>query len=242
MFKVKYLVIGDIHGTYRELMALLDLAAIDSDDHIIALGDILDRGPESLEVFQFFNTHANATAIMGNHEHKHILSYNGVIKPAFSQRITREQFTVSEYDGMINAIRRFPLYLDLNNALLIHGAFEPGVPVTEQNKSVLLGTRNGEAYLRKRFEKPWYDLYDQDKPVIAGHHDYSGNGTPIIKGDKVFLIDTGCCYGRNLSAILLPDFRIIQVKSSRNYWGIIKQQSNRRKVKAPRPSSTATER
>ncbi len=48
------LVIGDIHGCYNELMALLDAAALSEDDEIIALGDIVDRGPDSEKVLAFF--------------------------------------------------------------------------------------------------------------------------------------------------------------------------------------------
>jgi hypothetical protein len=45
-----------------------------------------------------------------------------------------------------------------------------------------------------------------------------------VVNEHVVLIDTGCCYGKALSAVLLPDFSILQVKSRRNYWGVIKQQ------------------
>mgnify|MGYP006212485299 CR=1 FL=1 len=44
------LVIGDIHGCYDELLALLDKAALGADDEIIAIGDMVDRGPKSAQV------------------------------------------------------------------------------------------------------------------------------------------------------------------------------------------------
>lgn len=222
---MKYLVIGDIHGCYRELMELLDKAALRSEDRIIALGDILDRGPDSAKVMDFFSSNNQTTCLMGNHEHKHILINDGTIPPSLSQKITYRQYTSADYGHLINTIRHFPYYIDMEAAVLIHGSFEPGIPVAEQKQAVLLGTRNGEAYLKKNYDNPWYELYDREKPIIAGHHDYSGKGEIQIINNKIFLIDTGCCYGKYLSAVLLPDFKIFQVKSRKNYWGIIKQQA-----------------
>ncbi|MCP3872756.1 MAG: hypothetical protein GY699_06320, partial [Desulfobacteraceae bacterium] len=222
---MKTLVIGDIHGCYDELMALLDKAALGREDRIIALGDILDRGPDSAKVVDFFNLHAQASCLMGNHEHKHLLMNEGTIQPSISQQITSKHFSESEYRYLIHAIRQFPYCLDMETAVLVHGSFEPGISVAQQKQAVLLGTRNGEAYLKKTYDKPWYMLYDQKKPIIAGHRDVSGKGEVQVINDTVFFMDTGCCYGKTLSAVLLPDFKIFQVKSRKNYWGIIKQQA-----------------
>lgn len=222
---MKHLIIGDIHGTYHELMTLLDSAGLGDEDHIIALGDILDRGPDSLGVSRFFLQNPAAASIMGNHEHKHILAFDGRIQPALSQKLARQQFNAADYAALIQALRQFPLYLELPWALLVHGAFEPGVALDDQKPSVLLGTARGEAYLKRERPRPWYDDYDLDKPLIAGHHDYSKRGEVTVIRDRVFLIDTGCCYGHALSAVLLPDFKILSVQSRRNYWGVLKQQS-----------------
>lgn len=41
------LVIGDIHGCYIELQALLEKAGLNEGDSIISVGDFVDRGPET---------------------------------------------------------------------------------------------------------------------------------------------------------------------------------------------------
>jgi serine/threonine protein phosphatase 1 len=220
---MKRLVIGDIHGCYDELMELVDQAGLSADDEIIALGDLTDRGPDPGRVIDFFNAMPHAHAIMGNHEHKHLLCQQGVIQPDVAQAITRDGMASEAYLDFIEIIRKFPLCLELDEAVLVHGAMAPGIPIAQQRKSVLLGTRNGEAYLRRHYPKPWFELYDGERPVIAAHKDYSGRGEVLVVNERVFLIDTGCCYGKYLSGIVLPDFRILQVKSRRNYWGIIKQ-------------------
>jgi len=94
---MKTLVIGDIHGCFRELRDLLDKADLSSEDEIIALGDILDRGPDSPCVLGFFMTQPNARSLMGNHERKHVLSFQGRTRPALSQSITRRQFGEEHY-------------------------------------------------------------------------------------------------------------------------------------------------
>ncbi|TVS11508.1 MAG: hypothetical protein EA424_23705 [Planctomycetaceae bacterium] len=43
---MQHLIIGDIHGCFDELQDLLQAAGLASDDQIIALGDIVDRGPD----------------------------------------------------------------------------------------------------------------------------------------------------------------------------------------------------
>lgn len=67
------LVVGDIHGCHAELLDLLAAAALSDDDEVIAVGDIVDRGPDSLRVTDFLASRPRATSVMGNHERKHSL-------------------------------------------------------------------------------------------------------------------------------------------------------------------------
>jgi len=219
------LIVGDIHGCYDELQALLDKAGLCSDDAIVALGDIVDRGPDTPRVLQFFRNTPFATSLMGNHERKHILSYRGRIRPALSQTIARMQIGEAAYLGAVEFMAGFPIYLELPEALLIHGFFEPGVPLGAQLEEVLCGVMSGEQRILRVCSRPWYEMYDGDKPLVAGHHDYSREGKPMViqaSGAVVYCIDTGCCYGRNLTGLLLPDFRLISVPGRRNYWTELK--------------------
>jgi serine/threonine protein phosphatase 1 len=219
---MKRLIIGDIHGCYDELQALLDKAGLSSDDEIIAIGDIVDRGPDTPKVLDFFRAHPKAQSIIGNHERKHIRSYRGEIQPALSQVISRAQFG----DGYADAVafmQTFPLFIDLPEALLVHGFWEPGVPLTEQRENVLAGVMSGEGYLQHRYGWPWYDYYDGPKPIIVGHRQYLENGKPLIVGGRVFAIDTGCVRGGTLTGLILPDFTLISVRACENYWFRVSQ-------------------
>ena len=61
--------IGDIHGEYDKLMQVIELSKIDPDrDHLITLGDIVDRGPDSYRCVEALLAFKNRTDIKGNHD------------------------------------------------------------------------------------------------------------------------------------------------------------------------------
>ncbi len=211
------LIIGDIHGCYSELLALLDEAGIGDDDEIIAVGDIVDRGPAPAEVLAFFRERPHVTALRGNSEHKHILSARGELAPGRSQKIVREQLG-KDYERAVDFMRSFPVYIDMPEAIIIHGLWEPGVPLKSQQEQVLCGTEAGEAYIKESYPEPWYAGYSGDKPLLVGHHDYLKTGKPLRHKSGVWGLDTGCCYGGRLTGLLLPDFKVVSVPAARNYW------------------------
>src|SRR5271165_2882948 len=60
-----YNIIGDIAGQYDTLLALL--AKMPKDATPVSVGDMVDRGPKSKQVLEFFKN--NGLAILGNHDH-----------------------------------------------------------------------------------------------------------------------------------------------------------------------------
>jgi serine/threonine protein phosphatase 1 len=221
---MRYFVIGDIHGCYAELQDLLDKAALNSDDQIISIGDLIDRGDDSASVVEFFRDTPNASAIMGNHERKHIRWFDDQVEPAASQIITRKQITEDIYPEVIGYMSDLPLYMDLPDALLVHGFYEPGVILEDQRETVLVGTMSGEEYLRKRYSWPWYERYDGDKPLIMGHRDYTEKMQVLNYKDRVWGIDTRCVYGGTLTGMFLPDFKLISVPSRGDHWSELQRE------------------
>ncbi len=66
----KYLVIGDVHGCYEKLVALLK-SWNSKEEKLILLGDLIDRGTGSLEVVRLamkLVKEYNAVVVRGNHE------------------------------------------------------------------------------------------------------------------------------------------------------------------------------
>jgi bis(5'-nucleosyl)-tetraphosphatase (symmetrical) len=63
------IVIGDVHGCVDELQDLLNLLALVSDDRIVLLGDLIDRGPDPAGVVSLAKR-IGAESVIGNHEEK----------------------------------------------------------------------------------------------------------------------------------------------------------------------------
>lgn len=210
------LIIGDIHGCYDELQALLDKAGISEDEPIIAIGDLFDKGPYPEEVYDFFDACDSRQSIRGNHEQRHLNAGTHI-----DQRITRLKFGI-RYREVLGYMAMMPLYMKLDDALLVHGFYEPDVKLKKQKRSVLLGSSSEESRLAKKYDVPWYELYDKKRPLIVGHRDYTDIWQPYIIEGKFYGIDTRCVYGGSLTAIKLPEWEIISVPARENYSQIVR--------------------
>ena len=89
--KTWHYLIGDIHGCYTELKALEALIYADAKKHqvkphIVSVGDLIDRGPDSARVLRYFQkgvqkgTH---TVVMGNHEYLMLLALRALAPANF---------------------------------------------------------------------------------------------------------------------------------------------------------------
>ncbi|MBI2301460.1 MAG: metallophosphoesterase [Armatimonadetes bacterium] len=175
------LIIGDIHGCWDELQELLDRAGLSDGDEVISLGDFVDRGLGTPQVLAFFRDGPGRLAVQGNHERKHWRSFRGETDAALSQRITRWQLGDEGYPAVCDWLERLPTWIDLPEALCVHGMFEPGLPVNQQRVTVIVGTMSGDAHLLRTYDSPWYELYDGDKPILVGHHNINGGTEPYVR-------------------------------------------------------------
>ena len=65
----RHFIFGDIHGRYDTMMKLLEEINYDaSSDVLYSVGDLIDRGPKSVEVVKFWMKHPDRHVIRGNHE------------------------------------------------------------------------------------------------------------------------------------------------------------------------------
>lgn len=204
-------VIGDIHGCFDEFIQLIEQIGITDKDLILSLGDVVDRGNKSLELYHYFKNHRNTLMIMGNHERKH---QNGVLN--YAQEIVKVQFG-NEYEGFVDWLDTIEYSYETDEAIIVHAFFEHDKSLSEQKQEVLAGTTSGSRYLENKYPEGtyWSDYYAGHKPIIYGHHVVGDH--PKIK-NNTYGIDTGACHGGRLTAIELPGFTIHQVQVSKDHW------------------------
>ncbi len=221
-----HVIVGDIHGCFDELMALLDKIGPSADDTIISLGDMVDRGPKSPEVISFFAKNKNAQSLLGNHESKHVGFSLGLLPEKYfgkNQRKTVKQFEdrkgrvdTMTYAEALAYFKTLPLFIELPEAIIVHAGLMYGIPLASQNRKILSGIG---FQIENKLDKGtglfhWCEAYPpNEKPVIFGHLGIGKAPWPLPQRNNLWPIDTGCASGGYLTAITLPDFAVFQIKS-----------------------------
>src|SRR5262245_50729652 len=73
--------IGDVQGCFDELQALLRKVDLRKTDRLWFVGDLVNRGPKSLEVLRFVRDMGErAVTVLGNHDLHLVAQYEGVEK------------------------------------------------------------------------------------------------------------------------------------------------------------------
>jgi serine/threonine protein phosphatase 1 len=201
MTQTRQIIIGDIHGHYQGLMALIDLLELGRDDQIYFLGDLVDRGPESAAVVKFIRE-KNYPCIMGNHE---LLMLNAFPKGQaqssgfMSWLYCGGRETINSYHNLdlmredLDWMARLPAYLDLGDAWLVHAGLDPNQPLTAQSTDQF-------CWIRSPFHNS-VRPYFTDKTIITGHTiTFTFEGIPagqIAQGAGWLGIDTGAYHPRS---------------------------------------------
>jgi hypothetical protein len=213
---MRTIVIGDVHGCLDELQALVALCGYGSADRLVLVGDLVAKGPDSAGVVRWARE-IGAEAVLGNHD-AHALRARRDQDTAKPQHQVVAQL-LSEAD--IGWLAARPLWLRLGaigdrSYLVVHGGFVPGVPLAEQERTYLLNLRSitADGQPSKRTDgTPWAALWTGPEHVVFGHDAVRGlQRHPFATG-----LDTGCVYGRELTALVLPSGELISVPARRAY-------------------------
>jgi len=102
--------IGDVHGCYEELRSLLHQVAFDPQvDQLWLTGDLVARGPASLEVLRYVRYLGDCVKmVLGNHDLHLLAVYAGISRNKPKDRIT-PLLEAPDADLLINWLRRQPL-------------------------------------------------------------------------------------------------------------------------------------
>ncbi|MCL1982093.1 MAG: polynucleotide kinase-phosphatase [Clostridiales bacterium] len=235
-------VIGDVHGCYDELCALLDklgysvekesCTATPSDGRrAVFLGDLADRGPDNTKVLRLVMSmvqSGSAYCIAGNHDVKLLKKLRGAnVQLTHGLDKTVEQLE-SQSGEFVEEVKAF---LD---GLLSHYVFDGGKLVVAHaglkekyqgrgsgrvRDFCLYGDTTGETdEYGLPVRLPWANEYRGKATVVYGHIP----APDVAAINNTFCIDTGCVFGGKLTAFRYPEKEIVQIEASKEYYAPIK--------------------
>lgn len=226
----RYYVIGDIHGRLDLYEALI--SAIESDDancapadsHVVLLGDLVDRGPDSAGVIdrtRRWQKEREVRVLVGNHEEmflqafkkpeilRHFLKHGGR-ETLLSFGLSKKQYnelSIEEMHALLpdlvpqkvrDYVASFEEMIVAGDYAFVHAGVDPTLPFDEQKRSDML-------WIRDRFLNHQGSL---SKVVVHGHTIFD---SVMDCGNRIG-IDTGAFRSGILTALVLEgdDRRIIQ--------------------------------
>ncbi|HEX8922390.1 MAG TPA: metallophosphoesterase [Pyrinomonadaceae bacterium] len=207
------IVVGDIHGCYDELMALLDKAALASSDRVVSVGDLIVKGEKNREVLDLFIEDERFSAVLGNHDRALRRYWRGEeVSLKDSQEKTRAELSV-DAARYSNYLQQLPLMIDLGSHLVVHAGVRPGVALNGQMVEDLTELRTLGEDRTNREGVPWYERYEGERVVLFGHWP----APEPRRGPCAIGLDTGCVYGYDLTAYILETEEFLSVKARRVY-------------------------
>lgn len=120
--------VGDIQGCYDVLRRLLDKVAFDPlVDSLWVVGDMVNRGPQSLETLRFIYSLGNrAHVVLGNHD-LHLLAVAHDIRPMSTSDTLQPILDAPDVDTLLHWLRHLPLLHHDNdlNYVMVHAGIAP---------------------------------------------------------------------------------------------------------------------
>lgn len=250
--------IGDVQGCFDELQLLLRKINFNEEkDELYFVGDLVNRGPKSLDVLRFIKNLPNKQVVLGNHDFHLLALCNGQQHPHHTMH---EILDAPDRDEITNWLKKQPLmYFNAEkNFVLVHAGIYPSWNIHEAQqyaKEVKAGLDNEDltlffqniygnkpnqwsedlagwerirfivnAFTRMRFctpqgkldfhhrgemtsapngYLPWFKISDRatkENNIIFGHWAALDG---VTNEPNVFALDTGCAWGRCLTAMCL---------------------------------------
>eukprot|EP00298_Acanthocystis_sp_HF-20_P004726 c15040_g1_i1.p1 GENE.c15040_g1_i1~~c15040_g1_i1.p1 ORF type:complete len:340 (+),score=164.87 c15040_g1_i1:195-1214(+) len=242
------ILIGDIHGCADELNDLLEKVNYNPSRHsLILLGDLVNKGPNSTGVLKLA-MEKNALAIRGNHDdhilavaverkilHLKLKEKNISVQDkskilskledtqslAWTDDFTREQI---EWLNSLPLTISLPDKFSVNGTrvILVHAGLVPDVDLQSQKLDDMLCMRevikvNHKWEGRERGEsksKSWGSVWNGPYHVYFGHD----ARRRLQLHPRATGLDTGCVYGDQLTAAILPQGNLVQVDARQVYF------------------------
>ncbi|MCE9532330.1 MAG: metallophosphoesterase, partial [Planctomycetes bacterium] len=214
----RHLIVGDIHGCFDELQALLGQLQFDpSEDVLVSVGDIIDRGPKIRETIEYLFNLPRFHMAIGNHEEKFLRYLEGRnVKATHGLQTTIDAYPEGFPPEYTERMRSLPLILKTPSGYVVHAGFDPEMSPTEQSRSDCIYMRfyGGKTYFDEINGRAWYTLWPTDGPrVFFGH-------IPLEDGpveSHIVSLDAGCVFGGRLRIFDSRDNQVHSVPAARAY-------------------------
>jgi bis(5'-nucleosyl)-tetraphosphatase (symmetrical) len=230
---VRRIFIGDIQGCLEQLDGLLAEVRLRPDDRVCCVGDLVNRGPDSLGVLRRVRA-LGARAVLGNHD-LHLLRIAAgtrrllpadrlddvlaapdraeLLQWLGAQPVMRVEDDVVVVHGGVHPLwRDLPeVAASLNSAVSAHVHAHPDEPIRFATQ-VRYCDERGRRPARDEPPpgppfRPWDEFYHGRRRVVFAHWARRG----LVIGPRVRGLDSGCVYGRALTAWIAEEDRVVQV-------------------------------
>jgi bis(5'-nucleosyl)-tetraphosphatase (symmetrical) len=229
--------IGDIQGCRAELELLLERIAFTRGDELHPVGDLVNRGPDSLGVLRLLKS-LGAGGVLGNHD-VHLLRIAAGRRALGPRDTVGDVLAAPDRDELLGWLERLPFARSWSDVLLVHAALKPewndpvselaGRDPIEPDPEVEFATRARYASPRGERAKtdwpappppyaPWFEHWfaahaEDPRTVVYGHWARMG----LVVRPKLRGLDSGCVWGGKLSAWIAEEDRVVQVQAARVY-------------------------
>ncbi|MEH6904838.1 polynucleotide kinase-phosphatase [Neobacillus drentensis] len=239
-------IIGDIHGCFEEFCELLEKLGYRENDKgyfihpegrkILSLGDVMSRGPRSIETLQFFQKHVTAGLaymIDSNHgwkiarwlEGKNVKLAHGDenVKAEFDEYESKfgkeetERLKEQMRDLLLEAKSHYVIQKNgVNVAVAVHAGIKDhyiGKQSPRISDFCRYGDTDGIDDRGKPIRKDWSIAHQSSELILWGHDPRT---QPILVNNTLN-IDQGVVFGGNLTAYCFPERKLVSVKAKADY-------------------------
>src|SRR3989442_8591052 len=117
--------IGDVQGCYDELQALLGDFAFGKGDRLWFVGDLVNRGPNSLEVLRFVRAlDDRAVVVLGNHD-LHLVTQHEGFERARKDDTFGDVLAAPDRRELVDWLRRRPMMHAHAGFAMVHAGLLP---------------------------------------------------------------------------------------------------------------------
>ncbi|MBJ95145.1 MAG: symmetrical bis(5'-nucleosyl)-tetraphosphatase [Rickettsiales bacterium] len=258
--------IGDVQGCFAELQDLLTaIAFVPGRDRLFLLGDLVNRGPNSLDVLRWAFTTPGVEAVLGNHDLWLLALHQGLAEQRKGDSL-KQVLAACDCDQLLRWLRGRPILMEAQGYVMVHAALHPqwtwhqarsrarrieaclradrsemllrcylkgssdtgelNSAVSELAQDLGFFTRlrclDADGRARRDVVGPLAELPEGCLPwwrwpgasraemkLLFGHWSAIG----VHREEGICALDSGCVWGRQLSAFCLDDERLVQVEA-----------------------------